>query len=392
MIAPFQIIAKPAGPRCNLRCSYCFYTDKADLFAGGGNLRMSPAVLDAYVRQHIAQPALREIEFMWQGGEPTLAGLDFFRQAVALQQQHAAGKTIRNSIQTNGTLLTDEWCEFLAARRFLVGISLDGPPKQHNSRRVDKSGGDTYEEVTRGLKLLQKHGVEFNTLTVVHRDNVRRPLDLYRFLKRAGSGYLQFIPLVERVAADGRFAAPGEPGAVSPYSVPPKEYGEFLRAIFDEWAKEDIGKVFVQLFDVTLGNHLNAPAGLCWFGAECGRGVALEHNGDVYSCDHYVYPSYRLGNILDQPLSEMLASPFQLKFGKDKSDALPACCRTCEVLFLCRGECPKRRFARAADDAPGLNYLCPAYRRFFTHSAPLMKKMSAELRRSPGDRPPLKDR
>ncbi|MDR1190189.1 MAG: anaerobic sulfatase maturase [Verrucomicrobiales bacterium] len=374
-------MAKPAGPLCNLACRYCFYLDKTKLFPAGKNCRMPPAVLESFIRQYCAAWPGPEINFAWQGGEPVLAGLDFFRAAVALQRQYAGGKIVRNALQTNGTLLDDTWGGFLAAHQFLVGVSVDGPPKLHNTWRVDQGGGGTYDRVARGVRLLQQHGVEFNTLTVVSRANAGRPLEVYHFLKNLGARFMQFIPLVERVTAGGALAAPGEAGTVSAASVPPKAYGEFLRAIFDEWRRGDAGKIFVQLFDVTLGNWLGAGSALCVFAPECGAALALEHNGDVFSCDHFVYPSHRLGNLLATPLPALAASGFQQNFGAAKSAALPRQCRECDVLFLCHGGCPKHRFTRAADGEPGLNYLCPAFKNFFHHSAPAMRQLRARLAR-----------
>jgi uncharacterized protein len=391
-------MTKPMGPLCNLACQYCFYLEKARLFPGNENFKMPRDVLESYIRQYITQQNTPEINFAWQGGEPTLAGLDFFREVVTLQQKYGGGKRVFNALQTNGTLLDDQWCAFLAEQRFLVGLSVDGPPKLHNTYRVDKRGGPTYEQVAHGLKFLQKHGVEFNTLTVVNRANAQKPLEMYRFLKQLGSRHMQFIPLVERVADDEAqrlgldFATPladhdQAPMSVTPWSVLPKQYGEFLVKIFDEWVRHDVGSYYVQLFDVTLGNWLGEPGGLCVFNPTCGRALAMEHNGDVYSCDHYVYPRYKLGNLLDQSLSAMVSSEFQQNFGQAKSTTLPRYCRDCDVKFLCHGECPKHRFIRTPDGEPGLNYLCAAYQRFFRHSASAMQTMCDLLhaRRAPAE-------
>lgn len=387
-------MAKPVGPICNLDCKYCFYLEKERLYPTGENFKMTDQALEAYVRQYIEGQDAPEISFAWQGGEPTLLGVKFFRKAVELQRRHAGGKRILNAIQTNGTLLDDEWCEFLRAENFLVGLSLDGPARLHNAYRVDKQGRDTYDEVLRGLRLLKKHGVEFNTLTVVSRANVRHPLGVYRFLRDIGSGFLQFIPLVERLP-DGEATKLGLDLALPPrvdgsdgrrlpvtdWSVEPKQYGEFLCAIFDEWIKRDVGRTFVQMFDVTLGNWVGGEqrGGLCVFSETCGTALAMEHNGDVFSCDHYVYPRYNLGNILNRSLGEMAASEFQRAFGRAKADTLPCYCRECEVRHLCHGECPKHRFIAAPDGEPGLNYLCRAYKRFFNHSAPAMRGMAKLL-------------
>lgn len=386
-------MAKPIGPLCNLDCQYCFYLEKAALFPANERFRMSDDVLEEYIRQYISEQDVPEISFAWQGGEPTLLGVDYFRRVVELQNRHRGGKRVLNAFQTNGTLLDDAWCAFFAENRFLVGLSLDGPPKLHDALRVNKRGGGTYQHVIRGLRLLQKHRVEFNTLTVVNRINAAKPLELYRFLRDTGSGYLQFIPVVERLPdADARalgldLAAPpcaDEEGAVrlpvTEWSVEPRQYGNFLCAIFDEWVQRDVGKTFVQLFDVTLGNWMGLGSSLCYFSETCGTALAIEHNGDVFSCDHYVYPHFHLGNVLNSSLGNMVASEFQQQFGNAKRDSLPAYCRACDVRHLCHGECPKRRFLRAPDGEPGLNYLCSAYKKFFHHSAPAMRHMAALLR------------
>ena len=425
---PFHILTKPVGPICNLDCKYCFYLEKEKLYPGESAWRMSDDVLEKYVRDYIHSQPVAEIHFAWQGGEPTLLGVDFFRKAVALQKQFADGKTISNAIQTNGTLLDDEWCEFLAAEKFLVGLSIDGPAELHDKYRVDKRQQPTFEKVMHGLELLKKHKVEFNTLTVVNRANSQSPLEVYRFLKSIGSQYLQFIPLVERAApaemktAGYDFAAPpllrttatnfppllpqggegrgeeansitakipspqpsprlgGEREPATPWSVEAEQYGNFLCAIFDEWVRHDVGTTFVQLFDTALGNWMGLGSSLCVFAEKCGAALAIEHNGDLYSCDHYVYPRYKLGNVMNQSLGAMLNSPAQIKFGNDKLDSLPKFCRECEVRFACNGECPKHRFIQTPDGEDGLNYLCPAYKKFFNHIDPHMKTMARLLR------------
>jgi serine-type anaerobic sulfatase-maturating enzyme len=387
----FHILTKPIGPICNLDCKYCFYLEKEKLYPGENQWRMSDAVLEEYIRQYIRSQPAPEINFAWQGGEPTLLGVEFFRKAVALQKKIADGKTIFNAIQTNGILLDDEWGEFLASNQFLVGLSLDGPRELHDQYRVDKRQQPTFEKVMRGLELLKKHGVEFNTLTVVNRANSQQPLEVYHFLKDIGSRYLQFIPLVERAAPEKLkslgydFAAPPLPteqenfSTVTPWSVEAAQYGNFLCAIFDEWVRNDVGKTFVQLFDVALGNWMGLGSSLCVFAEKCGVALAIEHNGDVYSCDHYVYPRYKLGNVMNQGLGEMVHSPAQMKFGGDKFDLLPQFCRKCEVRFACNGECPKHRFIKTPDGEDGLNYLCAAYKKFFNHIDPHMKTMARLL-------------
>ena len=392
-MSAFHVMTKPIGPLCNLDCKYCFYLEKEKLFPANENFKMSDEVLETYIRQYIQHQDVPEVSFAWQGGEPTLLGVGFFRKVIELQQKHANGKRIQNAMQTNGTLLDDEWGEFLSGNKFLIGLSIDGPVKLHDTYRVDKKGGATYEQVIRGLRLLQKHRVEFNTLTVVNRINSQKPLEVYRFLRDTGSGFIQFIPLVERLADDEAkklgldLAVPPRVDEgddvrlpVTDWSVQPKQYGEFLCAIFDEWLKRDVGRTFVQIFDVTLGNTMELGSGLCVFSETCGKAMAMEHNGDVYSCDHYVYPRYKLGNVLNETLGQMANSDFQQHFGRDKADSLPRYCRECEVRHLCHGECPKHRFIRTPDGDPGLNYLCRAYKKFFNHSAPAMRRMAELLR------------
>jgi uncharacterized protein len=407
---PFHLLTKPVGPICNLDCKYCFYLEKEKLYPGEIQWRMSDAVLEEYIRQYIHSQPGPETNFAWQGGEPTLLGVEFFCKAVALQKKHSRGKTIFNAIQTNGTLLDDGWCEFLAANKFLVGLSIDGPAELHDKYRVDKRQQPTFGAVMHGLELLKKHGVEFNTLTVVNRANSQQPLEVYRFLKDSGSQFLQFIPLVERAAptemksagyefaappgggdalvADRHLAAEAPPAPncgeasqppVTPWSVEAEQYGSFLCAIFDEWVRHDVGKTFVQLFDVALGNWLGLGSSLCVFAEKCGAAMAIEHNGDLYSCDHYVYPRHKLGNVMNHSLGEMVNSPQQMKFGSDKSDSLPKFCRECEVRFACNGECPKHRFIQTPDGEDGLNYLCPAYKKFFNHINPAMRTMARLL-------------
>ena len=388
----FHVLTKPIGPICNLDCTYCFYLEKQSLYPEEKSWRMNDVVLESYIRQYIHSQPGPEVHFAWQGGEPTLLGVEFFQKAVALQKKHAGGKQIDNALQTNGTLLDDRWCEFLAANRFLVGLSIDGPRELHDRYRVDKGQKPTFDAVMRGLAFLKKHRVEFNTLTVVNRANSQEPLKVYRFLKEIGSGFLQFIPLVERLpasltAAPGlTFAEPPDPAhpagttsPVTPESVEAGQYGEFLCGIFNEWVRQDVGKVFVQLFDVALGNWMGLGSSLCVFAEKCGSALAIEHNGDVYSCDHYVYPKFRLGNILNQRLGEMVRSGQQTRFGHDKRASLPQYCRSCEVRFACHGECPKHRFMTTPDGEPGLNYLCPAYKQFFHHIDPYMHTMGQLL-------------
>ncbi len=390
--SPFHIMSKPAGPLCNLDCSYCFYLEKENLYPGTKQWQMPHDVLERYISGYIAAQPGHEVHFAWQGGEPTLLPVAFFREAVELQQRYASGKTIHNALQTNGTLIDDEWGEFLAAHNFLVGISIDGPRELHDSYRVDKGRAPTFDRVMHGITKLKEHRVEFNTLTVVHRRNSAHPLEVYRFLKEIGSGFMQFIPVVERKAA-----APGSDGLVliqpssrqaaevTDWSVEPEAYGRFLTGIFDEWVNQDVGRVFVQIFDVALERWMGMQASLCVFRETCGSALALEHNGDLFSCDHYVYPENGLGNIMESGIAELVASPQQKAFGQAKRDSLPRMCLQCEVRFACNGECPKHRFVTTPDDEPGLNYLCAGYKHFFHHIDPYMRFMAAELREG---RPP----
>ena len=388
----FHVMAKPTGALCNLRCAYCFYLEKEGLYPGKGAPVMSDAVLEAHVRDYIAAHDAPEVTFAWQGGEPTAAGLDFFRRAVALQREHAGGRTIHNTFQTNGILVDDEWAAFFKEQDFLVGLSLDGPQEVHDAYRLDARGKGTHDRVMRALECLKRHEVEFNTLTCVHHESAARPLEVYRFLRRHGSGHMQFIPIVERIpdAPDPDGLTLSRPGAastgqVAPWCPTPEEYGRFLTTIYDEWVREDVGRVYVQLFEVTLEAWMGMPPSLCLFREHCGFAMALERNGDLYACDHYVYPEYRLGNILETNVRELAASEAQTRFGRDKADTLPGYCRECPVHFVCRGECPKHRFTTAPTGEPGLNYLCAGYRRFFTHVAPSMRFMAGELR---AQRPP----
>jgi uncharacterized protein len=383
----FHVLAKPTGPLCNLNCKYCFYLEKEKLYSSAGRWGMPEDVLECYVRQYIESQDIPTVNFAWQGGEPTLLSVEFFRKAVELQRRYANGKRIENSIQTNGVLLDDAWCAFLAAEHFLVGLSIDGPRKMHDHYRVDKGGAPTFDRVMNGLQSLQKHRVEFNTLTCVQKHNSRYPLEVYQFLTDVGSRFMQFIPVVERIAAT---APPDGLALVSPssrletrvaeWSVEPRQFGKFLCAIFGQWVRRDVGRYYVQLFDVSLESWLGMESSLCVFRTTCGDAAALEHNGDLYSCDHYVYPENRLGNIMEAPLDALMSSPAQRRFGSDKRDTLPRYCRDCEVKFACNGACPKHRFMPAPDGEAGLNYLCAGYRMFFKHVDPFMRFMAEELR------------
>lgn len=386
---PFFVLAKPAGPACNLRCGYCFYLEKKEMFGRATDTRMQEGTLEAFIRDYIAAQDAPEVSFGWQGGEPTLRGLDFFRKVVQLQRRYAGGRKVANTFQTNGVLIDAHWAEFLAANEFLVGISIDGTQVLHDAQRVDTSSSGTWSRVLQGLAHLKSHGVEFNTLTVVSRANAKHALTVYRFLKEIGSRYLQFIPLVERTMArggSGALAGPPVSGTprgtqVAKWSVSPVGYGDFLVAIFEEWVLRDVGSVFVQMFDSALASWIGEGTSLCVFAETCGRQVALEHDGSVYACDHYVYPEYRLGNLHRQSLADMLDAPGQRRFGAAKRDTLPAQCRRCEFRFACNGGCPKHRFLQTADGEPGLNYLCAGYRRFFNAANPYLRVMAGLLQR-----------
>ncbi len=387
MSSPFHIMAKPTGPLCNLDCAYCFYLEKEKLYPGTTSWKMSHAVLESYIRQYISSQPTPSVQFAWQGGEPTLLGVEFFRDVVRFQKKYANGRQIENAFQTNGVLLDDAWAEFLAENDFLVGLSIDGPRKFHDRFRVDKGGQPTFDRVMRGLQVLKDHRVRFNTLTVVNRVNAYQPLAVYRFLKQIDSPYMQFIPVVERRAVSARhdglqLVEPTFEGeaAVTPWSVEPLAFGRFLCAIFDEWVRRDVGRRYIQIFEVALEMWYGMGASLCVFRETCGSAMALEHSGDLYSCDHFVYSDNKLGNIMDVPLQELTALPQQRRFGAAKRDTLPRACRECDVRFACNGECPKHRFMRTEDGEPGLNYLCQGYKNFFRHIDPYMKFMVRELR------------
>jgi uncharacterized protein len=385
--AAFHVMTKPIGPICNLDCKYCFYLEKQKLYPGKSNFRMPDEVLERYVRAYIEAQDVPEIAFAWQGGEPTLMGLEFFKRAVEFQKNYADGKRITNAFQTNGTLLDDAWCEFFRVNEFLIGLSIDGPREVHDRYRVDPKGQATFGAVMRGMGFLKKHNVDFNALCVVNRVNSRKPVEVYRFLADEGSGFMQFIPLVERAwggeglaQPPGRATAKAEKSLVTAWSVEAVAYGEFLCVIFDEWVRKDVGRAFVQIFDVMLGIWMGMPASLCVFAETCGGAMALEHNGDLYACDHYVYPDYRLGNIMESDMRGLADSEQQRRFGQDKRDPLPKYCRECDVRFACNGECPKHRFMTTPEGEDGLNYLCAGYKRFLHHIDRHMTAMGHFLR------------
>jgi len=374
-----HIVAKPAGPQCNLNCEYCFYLEKKALFGMAEKYRMSDAVLKAYIEKYITSQPTPTVEFVWQGGEPTLAGIEFFKKAVELQRRFAHLKTIRNSLQTNGTLLTDEWCSFLKKNNFMVGISIDGPQEIHDLYRRGRGGKGTFDRAMRGLRLLQKHKVEYNVLACVGRETALRPLEVYRFLKNEGVEFIQFTPIVERMpdaesrglglhlASPARLDKLNGETEVTPWTVDPEAYGDFLVAIYEEWVRHDIGKVFVMNFEWALNAWIGNASPVCIHAEQCGRSLVLEHNGDVYACDHCVYPRYRLGNIRTDELQLIMEKSSRSSLGTAKMTALPRFCGDCEVLAACRGGCPKNRFAQTFYDEPGLHYLCPGYKKFFLH-------------------------
>jgi uncharacterized protein len=363
-----HVLAKPTGSVCNLNCSYCFYLKK-ELLYPGSRFRMTDEALENYIRQLIQSHQTDKVTVAWQGGEPTLMGVDFYRRAIELQENHRRpDMTFENTMQTNGTLLNDEWCEFFRENNFLVGISIDGPRELHDAHRVDRLGMPTFDRVMMGLRLLQKHRVEYNILVTVNRVNASRPLEVYRFLRdQAGTSWMQFIPAIERL--NEASVTPYQHGtAVSDRTVGSEQWGDFLTAVFDEWVGHDVGKIFVQTFEAAVRNWLGmGSSGMCVFNPVCGHGLALEHNGDLYSCDHFVEPLYLLGNILEERMIDLAGSKQQRKFGRDKLDTLPRVCRQCEVRFACHGECPKNRFLTTTDGESGLNYLCKGYKAFFHH-------------------------
>ncbi len=386
-----HVMAKPIGPICNLDCEYCYYLHKEELYPQTGSWRMPEETLEAYIRQYIeAQPSgAEDITFAWQGGEPTLLGIEFFQRILELQRRYTpSGRRIVNTLQTNGVLLDDDWCRFLKEHGFLIGLSIDGPADLHDRYRIDTKGRSTFRAVLQALNRLKAHQVEFNALVVVNRHNGDHGRKVYTYLRDNGVRFLQFIPLVERRGV-GRHAEP--PAAqtdaesrpedfVSSRSVLPDQWGHFLVAVFEEWMQRDVGQVFVQIFDQALAAWLGLEPSLCVFRRRCGRVLAIEHNGDLYSCDHFVEPAYHLGNILDLPIVTLANSERQQAFGEAKESTLPRYCLDCEVRFACNGECPKNRFLATPDGQPGLNYLCAGYRAFFNHIDPVMQEMATEVR------------
>lgn len=382
----FNIMTKPTGSLCNMNCTYCFYLEKEKLYPNNKSWAMNEVVLENYIKQYISTQKVNEITFSWQGGEPTILGVDYFMKVVELQNKYSNGKKILNSFQTNGVLLDDKWGEFLSKNNFLVGLSIDGPKKIHDKYRILKGGKDSFEKVMNGVSILKKYKVEYNTLTVVQKDNSYKPLEVYNFLKEIDSKYLQFIPIVERKSLVNDLnkldlVSPNFNGEVeiTEWSVESLQFGKFLSTIFDEWVSKDVGKIFVQIFDISLEAWFGYNPSLCVFSETCGGAMAIEHNGDLYSCDHYVYPENKLGNIMTDNLEKMVDSEKQRKFGLDKKLNLPDFCNKCNFLFACNGECPKHRFIKSPNNEDGLNYLCSGYKYFFDHISPYMNFMVNEL-------------
>ena len=381
---PLYVMLKPAGAHCNLACKYCYYLEKNKLYPTAQRHLMSDEMLEQFTREYIEAQTMNQVLFTWHGGEPLLRSIDFYRKALSLQQKYAGGRRIDNVIQTNGTLLTDEWCEFFAQNHWLVGISIDGPQPDHDHYRLTAAGKPSWKKVMQGIKLLKKHGVEWNAMAVVNAYNANHPLEFYRFFKENGCQFLQFTPIVERLTRheDGRTLASLADKveiSLSEASVAPEQWGYFLCVIFDEWVRKDVGKIFVEIFDCTLANWMGISPGICAYSKECGHAGVMEHNGDVYSCDHFVFPEYKLGNIRDHSLIDMLYGEQQQEFSRLKHSSLPRQCKECDMEFACHGECPKNRFMKDKYGDSGLNYLCPGYYHYYQHVAPYMDYMKQEL-------------
>ena len=387
---PLYVMLKPAGAHCNLACKYCYYLEKNNLYQNSHRHLMTDEMLEQFTREYIEAQTMPQVLFTWHGGEPLMRSIDFYKKALALQKKYAHGKQIDNVIQTNGTLLTDEWCEFFAKNHWLVGISIDGPQEYHDHYRVTPAGKPSWEKVMQGIQLLKKHRVEWNAMAVVNAYNAEHPLEFYHFFRDNGCQYLQFTPIVERLTEhkDGRTLASLADKKEFPLadaSVTPELWGNFLCTIFDDWVRHDVGKTFVEIFDCTLANWMGVLPGICAYSKECGHAGVMEHNGDVYSCDHFVFPEYKLGNIKDQSLIDMLYGEKQQKFSRLKHTSLPRQCKECDMEFACHGECPKNRFEKDKFGEPGLNYLCKGYYLYYSHVAPYMDFMKKELL---AERPP----
>ena len=387
---PLYVMLKPAGAHCNLACKYCYYLEKNNLYDKSHRHIMSDEMLEQFTREYIEAQTMPQVLFTWHGGEPLMRSIDFYKKALALQKKYARGHRIDNVIQTNGTMLTDEWCEFFAQNNWLVGISIDGPQEYHDHYRLTTTGNPSWQKVMHGIELLKKHQVEWNAMAVVNAYNANHPLEFYHFFKDNGCQYLQFTPIVERLTKhqDGRTLASLADDKEIPladFSVTPEQWGNFLCAIFDEWVRNDVGKMFVEIFDCTLANWMGVLPGICAYSKNCGHAGVMEHNGDVYSCDHFVFPEYKLGNIRDHTLIEMLYGDKQHAFSRLKHTSLPRQCKECDMEFACHGECPKNRFEKDKYGEPGLNYLCKGYYQYYSHVAPYMDFMKRELQ---AQRPP----
>ncbi len=387
---PLYVMLKPAGAHCNLACKYCYYLEKNNLYDKSHRHIMSDEMLEQFTREYIEAQTMPQVLFTWHGGEPLMRSIDFYKKALALQKKYARGHRIDNVIQTNGTMLTDEWCEFFAQNNWLVGISIDGPQEYHDHYRLTTTGNPSWQKVMHGIELLKKHHVEWNAMAVVNAYNANHPLEFYHFFKDNGCQYLQFTPIVERLTKhqDGRTLASLADDKEIPladFSVTPELWGNFLCAIFDEWVRNDVGKMFVEIFDCTLANWMGVLPGICAYSKNCGHAGVMEHNGDVYSCDHFVFPEYKLGNIRDHTLIEMLYGDKQHAFSRLKHTSLPRQCKECDMEFACHGECPKNRFEKDKYGEPGLNYLCKGYYQYYSHVAPYMDFMKRELQ---AQRPP----
>lgn len=380
---PLYVMAKPVGAVCNLSCKYCYYLEKSNLYKDVSKHVMSDELLGKFIKEYINSQTMPQVLFTWHGGETLMRPLSFYKRVVELQKLYGKGRTIDNCIQTNGTLLTDEWCQFFKENNWLVGISVDGPQEFHDEYRKNKHGHPSFIKVMKGIELLNKYGVEWNAMAVINDYNADYPIEFYNFFKSIGCKYIQFTPIVERICQheDGRYlATPLQEGEkLADFSVSPEQWGNFLCELFDEWVKNDVGEYFIQIFDSTLANWIGEQPGVCSMAKTCGHAGVIEFNGDVYSCDHFVFPEYKLGNIYQKTLVEMMYSDRQLEFGQMKQKSLPGQCKECEFLFACNGDCPKNRFARTATGEPGLNYLCKGYYKFFKHVAPYMDYMKKEL-------------
>lgn len=377
---PLYVMTKPVGAICNLACKYCYYLEKTNLYKENtSKFVMSDSLLEKFIEEYINSQTMPQVLFTWHGGETLMRPLSFYQKVVELQKKYANGRTIDNCIQTNGTLLNDEWCEFFHDNHWLVGISIDGPQEFHDEYRKNKQGKPSFMKVMQGIHLLNKHQVEWNAMAVVNDYNADYPLEFYHFFKKLGCHYIQFTPIVERIHphADGRHLAHvlQKEEKLADFSVSPEQWGNFLCTIFDEWVKNDVGEYFIQIFDATLANWMGAQPGVCTMAPTCGHAGVMEFNGDVYSCDHFVFPEFKLGNIYEKSLIEMMYSEKQIQFGQQKRDSLPNKCKECNYLFACNGECPKNRFLTTEDGEPGLNYLCKGYYQFFDHVAPYMDFM-----------------